>query len=1124
MISRKYSTPPTRILSLLAYVAGVGGAMAQAPANDNFAAAEVITAVATTLTGTNVGATVETGEPATHFTATATAAGVATGRSVWYVWTPNFDGLASYTVVGDGVGAAALATHSAAYTGAGLTSLVRVASASSTAGTATANAVGFASNVFEARNGVPVYFQVTGANGTATTAFTISLKRNLRDGRVVLPRYSNWEWLHPLDGVDPTVHADWATTWKVVGNSTNYGVTPATVTFNAAAPSPLGFAGLDGAPGIKTAIGTPGTAAANTVNNAAYFRTTFTLANATSNLWAQIMVDDGAYIYIDGKQGVPVNIAAKLTGASTVAAPGILDFRAQDGVFFTGAIPTAAGAGTTLPGCRAYTPANTTVEREVRYVFLGGVTGKLDAGQHTIAVSLHQTGVTSSDNAMDLQLIDMGAYPLSDGSASIAFTETPYTGAAANVIPVVEHHDAPNPSDRELAWFCFSPTTTTRQGAVISNADTGNQKALLIRNASAENFVTEPIYVEGINQFVASIRIRSTDTSSGFEPEDTLRVYLETSEDGVNFSEPASKLEIQPLIGGPALTTAFNAGFVTKVLPITANTSKYVRLVAKGVTNSDAESIYLDDPTLSLCRLDAAVTNLVYLNGGNDIRSDDTVSFDLVVTAFGTTGTTFTTTNLGEGKEITGTHGQAVPLTFPATDANGVRQNVVLNLAVPGDPNCLATATVTVPACAVSAVTFTNPVRGMGPDPALVSDDTLTFDVLATGTANGLTAEVRSSDVGNTTLFGSVAFNTAGSITVPATTTSLTVVDKSDPACLRTVALNLANVAMAIGTNKMGTTPSVLYSVPQVTPTLLSEWRQATTAPANSTVVIDPLTSVFRPVVSPIAGALETGWLLSQDIAIPGGSGALVSFTLKAFESSAGSGFEATDTFQFEVLQTTEAGEAPVNITVGNAADVDGNGSINGFTATAAATYDANRASDEFNRDAQAEAGRSQGSIAFAYVVPAGVTSIRLRAIADNDSTNEFYFIQNLTVGPNGDTDNDGMDDSWELTNFGTLARTGTEDFDADGQADAAEFLAGTDPKALASTLRIQIIERNTTNTTVTVGFASVAAKAYRVQSSPDLRTWTDVGTRSESAGANTSITVPAAGPVPYFYRVKVVP
>ena len=52
-----------------------------------------------------------------------------------------------------------------------------------------------------------------------------------------------------------------------------------------------------------------------------------------------------------------------------------------------------------------------------------------------------------------------------------------------------------------------------------------------------------------------------------------------------------------------------------------------------------------------------------------------------------------------------------------------------------------------------------------------------------------------------------------------------------------------------------------------------------------------------------------------------------------------------------------------------------------------------------------------------------------------------------ITVtGFNPDADDDGMDDQWELDNFGTLDRDGTGDFDGDGISDLDEFLNGTDP------------------------------------------------------------------------------
>jgi uncharacterized protein (DUF1800 family) len=44
------------------------------------------------------------------------------------------------------------------------------------------------------------------------------------------------------------------------------------------------------------------------------------------------------------------------------------------------------------------------------------------------------------------------------------------------------------------------------------------------------------------------------------------------------------------------------------------------------------------------------------------------------------------------------------------------------------------------------------------------------------------------------------------------------------------------------------------------------------------------------------------------------------------------------------------------------------------------------------------------------------------------------------------DTDDDGMDDAWEIANFGNLGQDANSDFDGEGLRDCDEFLAGTDP------------------------------------------------------------------------------
>ncbi|GAA5526164.1 hypothetical protein Maes01_02759 [Microbulbifer aestuariivivens] len=52
----------------------------------------------------------------------------------------------------------------------------------------------------------------------------------------------------------------------------------------------------------------------------------------------------------------------------------------------------------------------------------------------------------------------------------------------------------------------------------------------------------------------------------------------------------------------------------------------------------------------------------------------------------------------------------------------------------------------------------------------------------------------------------------------------------------------------------------------------------------------------------------------------------------------------------------------------------------------------------------------------------------------------------NIAVNPADDTDGDGLNDAWELENFGNLDRDGSGDYDEDGRTDAQEEEVGSDP------------------------------------------------------------------------------
>jgi len=123
-----------------------------------------------------------------------------------------------------------------------------------------------------------------------------------------------------------------------------------------------------------------------------------------------------------------------------------------------------------------------------------------------------------------------------------------------------------------------------------------------------------------------------------------------------------------------------------------------------------------------------------------------------------------------------------------------------------------------------------------------------------------------------------------------------------------------------------------------------------------------------------------------------------------------------------------------------------------------------------------------------------------------------------------GDSDGDGMDDTWEFDYFQTLARDGSGDFDADGMTDLNEFRAGTLPDDPVSLFAITGFL--SPPALVTIQWASVVGKKYQVQYTDSLAPldWTNLG--GEITAANTVTSVPDLTPsrTNRFYRVRLVP
>ena len=139
-------------------IADAAGIAPQRPPNDNFASAHVLNGFSTSANGTNVDATLESGDPAT-------IAGRNTSRTVWYRWTAPFNGAVEMDTCTSNYD-----TLLGVYTGSALGSLTEIAGNDDTTGCGTGDRGSQVS--FNATNGTTYQIPVDGFNGNQGT-FTL---------------------------------------------------------------------------------------------------------------------------------------------------------------------------------------------------------------------------------------------------------------------------------------------------------------------------------------------------------------------------------------------------------------------------------------------------------------------------------------------------------------------------------------------------------------------------------------------------------------------------------------------------------------------------------------------------------------------------------------------------------------------------------------------------------------------------------------------------------------------------------------------------------------------------------------------------------------------------------------
>jgi Tol biopolymer transport system component len=137
---------------------------------------------------------------------------------------------------------------------------------------------------------------------------------------------------------------------------------------------------------------------------------------------------------------------------------------------------------------------------------------------------------------------------------------------------------------------------------------------------------------------------------------------------------------------------------------------------------------------------------------------------------------------------------------------------------------------------------------------------------------------------------------------------------------------------------------------------------------------------------------------------------------------------------------------------------------------------------------------------------------------------NQFcdLFQLNLAAPAITDSDDDNLDDAWEMVNFQTLARDGLSDFDGDGVSDVFEFLTGSNPADPASAFQVEVVYTGSDGPNPALAWPLALGKAYRVQFKNELTdpAWQDLNSNVTLVGnlGHATDLVPASAQ--RFYRV----
>ena len=114
------------------------------------------------------------------------------------------------------------------------------------------------------------------------------------------------------------------------------------------------------------------------------------------------------------------------------------------------------------------------------------------------------------------------------------------------------------------------------------------------------------------------------------------------------------------------------------------------------------------------------------------------------------------------------------------------------------------------------------------------------------------------------------------------------------------------------------------------------------------------------------------------------------------------------------------------------------------------------------------------------------------------------------------DQDGDAMEDSWENTYFGTINQAADADYDADGQTNLEEFIAGSDPTDPLSLFKIMSMNDST------ISWSAHAERVYEVWWTDDLENEFILIADDISGGSYTDSRTTAQYYPTHFYKIVV--